>query len=230
MKQILTAVLILSLLCACSGGTPPSPEAAPPQSQPAASPALSSESASPPSTPSESEQSEAAPPTGEVVITFDYVKQSGSASNQFAVWIEDEQGKLIRTLCATKFTADGGYSYRPDSIPIWVEKSGLSGMDKSEVDAVTSATPKPGTLTYAWNLADDDGNAVAAGRYSFVVEGTLRWKNSVLCRGVIEIGGEPAEAQAEAVFTFEGADNQPALSAEAPESAMIGPVTASYKP
>ncbi|MDR2558809.1 MAG: hypothetical protein LBC86_04595, partial [Oscillospiraceae bacterium] len=32
-----------------------------------------------------------------IQITFDYEKQSGWASNQFAVWLEDTDGNFIRT-------------------------------------------------------------------------------------------------------------------------------------
>lgn len=50
-----------------------------------------------------------APELGTLTVTFDFEKQSGYASNQFAVWIEDVDGNLINTLYATRFTATGGY-------------------------------------------------------------------------------------------------------------------------
>ena len=85
------------------------------------------------------------PEPGVLTVTFDYEKQSGHASNQFAVWIEDMEGSLIKTLYATKFTAGGGYKNRPDSISLWVEKSGLASMPKAELDAVTGSPPCPKT-------------------------------------------------------------------------------------
>lgn len=170
------------------------------------------------------------PESGTLTVTFDFGKQSGYASNQFAVWIEDADGKYIKTLYATHFTANGGYKNRPDSIPAWVEKSGLVSMTKNEVDAITSATPKTGTLSYTWNLTDTNGNAVPPGEYSFFVEGSLRWKNHVLYVGVIGISDVPTTAEASAEYFYEAADNQPTLSSDSPENSMIGAVMVSYTP
>ena len=163
-----------------------------------------------------------------VTITFEFQRQSGYASNQFAVWIEDADGQYVKTLFATRFTVKGGYKNRPDSLPVWVEKSGLANM--SNVDAITGATPQSGVLTYIWDLTDLNGSPAPDGTYRFCVEGTLRWKNQVYYTGQIEIGGASASASAEAQYTYEGAADQPALSENAPENNMIGSVTATYTP
>ena len=83
-----------------------------------------------------------------LTVEFNYEKISGSASNQFAVWIEDMNGKYINTLYATRWTANGGYKNRPDSIALWVEKSNLESMSKAEVDAIAGATPSAGSVSY----------------------------------------------------------------------------------
>jgi len=163
-------------------------------------------------------------------ITLDYVKQSGSASNQFAVWIEDADGRLIKTLYVTQWTAKGGYKTRPDSIALWVEKSGLASMQKSQVDAISGATPRTGTQAYSWDLTDADGDTVEPGEYRFFVEGTLRWKNYVLYSGTITIGDAPATVVADVEYTYEASDRNAALTGESPENAMIGAVTANYAP
>jgi hypothetical protein len=168
--------------------------------------------------------------SGKTVISFDFDKQSGRASNQFAVWVEDEGGKLVKTLYATRFTAKGGYKNRPDSIPLWVEKSGLASMNQSEIDVISGATPQAGTLYYVWDLTDKDANKVAPGKYRFFVEGSTRWKNRVLYAGVITIGGGQDTVSATAQFFFEASDNQPALSENAPENSMIKKVSATFAP
>ena len=169
--------------------------------------------------------------SGEIVITFDYEKISGTASNQFAVWIEDMNGNYINTVYATQWTANGGYKDRPDSIALWVEKSGIASMPDYYVDAVAGATPKvSGRQSYAWNLKDINGNTVSPGEYKFFVEGTLRWKNYVLYSGVITIGDVPVTVQADVEFVYEESDNQAALTGESPENKMIGMVTASFTP
>ncbi|MCL2496076.1 MAG: hypothetical protein FWF04_01495, partial [Clostridiales bacterium] len=84
-------------------------------------------------------------------------------------------------------------------------------------------------LSYAWDLSDINGVAVAPGEYKFFVEGTLRWKNRVLYSGVIAISDHPATVIAGAEFTYEATDRQAALAEDAPENSMIGAVTAIFK-
>ena len=161
------------------------------------------------------------PPDGTdyVTITFDFEKQSGYASNQFAVWIEDAEGNLVKTLYVTKFTANGGYKNRPDSITLWVEKA-----NPAENEIIAGATPKSGTLDYIWDFTDANGNTVPDGEYTFYVEGSLRWNNSVLYSGVINTDG--GEITTEVKFTYEASDNQPALTEDSPENSMIVAVAA----
>jgi hypothetical protein len=123
-------------------------------------------------------------------LSFTYTRLSGSASNQFAVWVEDAQGKFIKTLYATKYTATGGWKRRETSIPIWVKKSGLANLTSAQVDAITGATPKTGTLVYIWDGTDSSGKAVSTGDYVLFLEGTLRWENQVLYRAPISLGKE----------------------------------------
>jgi hypothetical protein len=122
-------------------------------------------------------------------ITFNFTRQGGSASNQFAVWIEDPAGRYIKTLFVTQWTAKGGWKTREASIPLWVKKSNLSNMAKTQVDAVSGATPRTGTFTYTWDGADNSSRLVPAGDYVIILEGTLRWENQVVCRAPIRIGG-----------------------------------------
>jgi len=167
---------------------------------------------------------------GQIIISFDYEKQSGYASNQFAVWVEDTTGNFIKTLYATKFTANGGYKNRPDSIPLWVEKSDVASMQKSEVDAITGATPKTGKLSYTWDLTDENGNEVSPGQYIFFVEGSLRWQNRVLYSGTVEVGKDSVTIEADAEFFYESSGNQSSLSDNSPENNMISSVVLNFIP
>ena len=167
---------------------------------------------------------------GELTITFDYEKISGWATNQFAVWIEDTDGNYINTLYATKWTANGGYKSRPDSIKIWVKKSGVDSMQKSAVDAISGATPKAGKLSYSWDLTYSNGETVPQGEYMFFVEGTLRWQNHVVYSGVIEIGDNAVTVTAEAEYFFEESGDNPALNEDSLEVAMISGVVAVFEP
>ena len=163
-----------------------------------------------------------------VAIAFDYQKQAGYASNQFAVWIEDADGVLVKTLFVTRFTANGGSEKRPDAIPVWVKQSGLA--QGAEQDAVSGATPKSGSLRYVWDLTDQNGERVKDGTYTYYVEGTLRWKNHVLFSGEITLNGEAITSTATGTYSYVASDDQAALSDDAPEHNMIQNVTASYIP
>jgi hypothetical protein len=115
-----------------------------------------------------------------VEINFVYSIQKGFASNQFAVWIEDAQGKYIKTLYATKFTANGGWKRREHSLPLWVKQSSLAEMSKAQIDAITAPTPKAGKLDFTWDYTDSAGRKVADGEYKIFIEATLRNENHVI--------------------------------------------------
>ena len=133
-------------------------------------------------------------------ITFTFTRQSGSASNQYAVWVENAQGQLVKTIYATRWTANGGYRSRPSSIPVWVRISDLANMNRSQIDAVSSATPRTGTVTYTWDGTDSRGAAVPQGNYVMVLEGTLRWENQVLYRAPFRLGQGAASPQVSAEY------------------------------
>lgn len=114
--------------------------------------------------------------------------RGGIASSQYAIWIENETGQLVRTLYATSFTAKGGYGYREDAVPVWVSKAKPQTMSSTQVDAITGATPRNGFLTYQWDGTDDKGNRVPPGNYKFFIEGTLYWKSRVIYSGALAWG------------------------------------------
>jgi hypothetical protein len=197
----------------------PSPAASPsdkPSPSAAASPSVKpspSAAASPSSMPSPSAAASPMPSVlpaaaqGQVEISFTYTHVSIIASNQYALWIENSEGVYIKTLFATHFTAAGGWKTRPDSLPVWVSKSGISTGSTSSavVDAFTGATPKSGHQTYIWDCKDENGQPVPAGQYHFIVEGTVHWQDGVMYDGIITVGGEENTAQPDAQYTTENA-------------------------
>jgi len=168
--------------------------------------------------------------SGELVISFDFNRQSGPASNQHAVWIEDMDGNVVRTLFASRWTADGGYRRRPDSIALWAQRAGLANLTSAKVDAVSGATPATGHQSYTWDLTDAGGSTVPPGDYIIFVEGTLRWKNFVLYSAMITLGADPVTVHAAAEFTYEGDGRYGALNEDSVENNMIGPVTVVFTP
>ncbi len=134
--------------------------------------------------------------SGMVEISFRYQRQSGMGSNQFAVWVEDSSGHLVKTLIATNFTAGrGGWEFRPQSIPDWVAASGIAEMSQKQIDAVSRATPPAGQVMLKWDLDNAQGDRVSAGEYMIILEGTLRGENRVLYKARLNLDGIAAEAR-----------------------------------
>jgi len=134
-------------------------------------------------------------------LTFSFTRQSGAASNQFAVWIEDSSGRYIKTLYATRYTANGGWRRRDTSIPVWVRQSGLAGLTNAQIDTLTGATPRTGSLTYTWDGTDSRGAVVPNGDYVIFLEGTLRWANQVIYRAPIRLGQGSASPEVSVEYT-----------------------------
>ncbi|MCC8096558.1 MAG: DUF2271 domain-containing protein [Tannerellaceae bacterium] len=153
-------------------------------------------------------------------VTVAYERQDGRGSNQYAVWIEDNAGKLVKTLYVTRFTAEGGYVSRPGCTPQWAEKADAKNLSKEQVDAITGATPQTGNHTYTWDLTDTNGNKVADGEYTFLVQGTYNYPDhQVLFKGNVHLA-TPEEVRIETTPEFS--------SDEAENKGMIKEVTAKY--
>lgn len=133
--------------------------------------------------------------TKELYIHFTYNKQQGPGSNQYAVWIEDMKGNVVKTLFVTSFTtkgraragqqADRGYHYRPTCVPTWVKHANAEAMSDTEIDGFTGATPKVERCEprFVWDLTDENGKPLKEGTYKFFVEGTYYNNSIVLYEG-----------------------------------------------
>jgi len=117
-------------------------------------------------------------------VTFNYEKQAGPGSNQYAVWIENDRGEVVKTLFVTSFTTKGrvregqqpqrGYIKRPACVPTWVTRVKANDLSDQQLDAVTGATPAAsGVQTFTWDFTDQEGKAVKQGTYKVFVEATL---------------------------------------------------------
>lgn len=126
---------------------------------------------------------------GTLSVSFDYKHYPTLATGQYAVWIEDAQGNLVKTLYVTRFTGEGGYKRRPDSCPTWVSKANPDEMSSDDLDAVTGATPSNGRQTYTWDGTNAHGSRVANGKYTINIEGTLYWSSRVMYTGSFVLGG-----------------------------------------
>lgn len=127
-------------------------------------------------------------------VSFNYQKQAGPGSNQYAVWIENDKGDVVKTLFVTSFTTKGrargnaqpqrGYVLRPACVPTWVKVFKASEKTDQQLDAVTGATPQAGGVqTFTWNFTDQQGKTVPQGAYKVFVEATLYNNSDIIYTG-----------------------------------------------
>ena len=139
------------------------------------------------------------PALGSVEISFDYERIGSHATNQMAIWVEDADGELVNTVFVTKFaSARRGYRSRDMAISHWVGAANPESMSDGQIDAISSATPSEGHLSYYWDLTDQTGNRVPDEVYTVYLEGTLFWESNVLFSAVIDTGRtEPGDLPVE---------------------------------
>ena len=122
-----------------------------------------------------------------IEISFTYQRASTMASNQMAVWVEDVDGAIVKTLLVTDFTAGRrGYRNREMSLPAWVAAADPESMSDQEIDAVSCATPGQGRLSYLWDFTDDLEQPVPEGVYTIHVEGTFFWESDVVYTAIVD--------------------------------------------
>ena len=135
-------------------------------------------------------------------VSFNYQKQAGPGSNQYAVWIENGKGEFVKTLLVTSYTAKGrarggeqpkrGYIVRPACVPTWVKNSKAEEKTDVQLDAVTGATPQSGGLqTFSWDFTDEQGKPVPQGTYKVKVEATLIFDSDIVYTGTFSTKDKP---------------------------------------
>lgn len=157
--------------------------------------------------------------SGQLTVELNFTRGATIASNQYAVWIENDTGELIKTLYVSNFTAGGGYAFRKDAVPTWVAKAKPADMADMEIDAISGATPQSGIQRYTWDGTDEAGAAVTDGTYHIYVEGTLYWSSAVLFSGDVEWGGSEQSITMTATYSEENTTEN---------SDMLTNVTAAY--
>ena len=160
---------------------------------------------------------------GELEISFNYTKQAGPGSNQYAVWIENASGQVVKTLFVTEFTSKGrsrdgskparGYTYRTSCVPTWVKHAGAENLTDDEMDAFTGATPaQSGVQTFTWDFTDQDGKPVAKGTYRICLEATYNGNSVVTYTGTVASGQKAGDIELEKSYIEETEDRKDMIS------------------
>ena len=156
----------------------------------------------------------AAQKASSVELSFNYEKQGGAGSNQWAVWIENSKGEVVRTLYVSSFTTKGrgsangqrrrGYTFRPTCVPTWVKNAKAEEMTDEQIDAITGATPSAsGKQTYTWDFKDAQGKDVPAGEYKICLEATLYFESIILYSGTFSTKDKAGEIALTSTLTQE---------------------------
>jgi hypothetical protein len=164
-------------------------------------------------------KAEAAEPQGShVTVSFPFDRIGKKGSDQFAIWVEDSQGNLVRTVVVTKYTATKGAAKDSNCLPTWSSKSGIRS-NPGKIDVATGATPASGTVHYYWDLTDQKGTPVKPGTYKIMVEATQNNTEQLLTSADVAIGGKDFSVTV-----------NPKLNGAAPQKSIVGNVTITYKP
>ena len=121
------------------------------------------------------------------VVVVDFVLGfKDELSPQTAVWVEDKDGRFIKTIYVSGFS---GYARSTGRIPQWTASSQFV-----DVDAVTGASIDLGHHVYAWDLKDPSGDKVEPGEYVVKVE-TAFWpsRQYQMVEAPITLGKKPAD-------------------------------------
>lgn len=145
-------------------------------------------------------------------VSFNYQRQPGPGSNQYAVWIENNKGDVVRTLFVTSYTTKGrtrpgeepmrGYVKRPNCVPTWVKQAKAAEQNDQQLDAFTGATPKTGgTQIFTWDFTDQQGKAVKKGTYKVFVEATLYQASDIIYTGTFSTKDKAGEIKLTSTLT-----------------------------
>lgn len=109
-----------------------------------------------------------------------------------AVWIEDEEHALTRTLVLWF----GKYKYLRE-LRAWSREESMrsTSEDTHVMNSVSSATRPPGKYTFQWDGRDDFGNLVKAGKYTVTIEAAREHGTYQLMHQEIDFNGSPKQFQ-----------------------------------
>ena len=108
-----------------------------------------------------------------------------------AVWIEDDKGKMVRTLAVWVQQTQKGSKWYPD-LKRWY-RGAMDLMDSSKVDllkTVSSATKAAGSYKLVWDGKDDKKSLVNQGKYYVCIEAAREHGTYQLIRQAVSVGSK----------------------------------------
>lgn len=134
-----------------------------------------------------------------------------------AIWLEDQQGNYLKPLSVSLYLATASFKH-PEICSTWAQKADWQNVTAEQFDAVTSATPRPGShrLEVGWEEV-----GLPPGTYRYCVETHIAQNYSILYTGEIEITDVGAESGADLTYI-------PEKHAKAGD--LLSNVQATYRP
>ncbi len=115
---------------------------------------------------------------------------------QTVAWLEDENGKYVKSLLVSEWLSYGGYK-RPVVCVTWSGLADWANVSIEEFDAVTQATPYYGDNEL---IIDCTKRGLLPGTYYYCVETHVVDEYNILYRGQIKIGQKNDENTAEVKY------------------------------
>jgi len=123
----------------------------------------------------------------ELNIEFELSRFEGRSPRPFvAIWVENEKSESIRTLALWY----NNNRWLPD-LKRWYAKHFEKVQKLDFTDAVTGATHSAGKYNLKWDLKDDNGNPVEAGKYTVHIEAARERGTYQLISREIELNEDP---------------------------------------
>ena len=123
-----------------------------------------------------------------------------------AVWIEDADGRMVRTLSLWVQTSRRGPQWIPD-LRQWYrdEMARRQKFGGDLVATVSEPTRAPGKYLLVWDGRDDRGNVVAQGNYSIAIEAAREHGTYQILRSDVTLGSKPFTKELEGNIEIKGA-------------------------
>lgn len=113
-----------------------------------------------------------------------------------AIWLEDEDGKLIRTLYVSNELS--ATEHKLGTVcPDWVKQAGWSKAPKSLVDAVTGPTPNVGSGSMTFDLGE---LGIAPGTYRVRFQVHIIDQYNILFQGKLAAGNSEQDVKIETLY------------------------------
>ncbi|NOY37315.1 MAG: DUF2271 domain-containing protein [Chlorobi bacterium] len=117
-------------------------------------------------------------------------------SCQIAIWLENPDGKYVKTLFVSEYLSYGGFS-KSEICPDWSGKANWNHTSRENIDAATGATPSTGDIHFKFHCSEE---TIPQGVYIYMIEVHLIENYNELYKGKIEIGKKKNESPASVIY------------------------------